>query len=1040
MATGCPDETELTDFVQGLLEEEALARLEAHLDGCATCRQVVVMLAGGEGHPTEPAAPSTPGPGLRLTRGMELGRYVLLDRIGLGGMGVVFAAYDPELDRKVALKLLRSDWAAGPAAADARARLWREAQALARLSHPHVVTVHDVGVHGESLFIAMDFVDGVTLSRWLRAEPRSWMEVLDCFVQAGLGLAAAHAAGLVHRDFKPDNVLVGQDGRVRVTDFGLARVSQTPAEAAASASGGSSGGGSPQLVTQQGALVGTPAYMAPEQIDGRPSDARSDQFSFCVALYEGLYGERPFTGDSPSALARAARESRPAPPRDSRVPTWVRRAVLQGLAADPAERHSSMDVLLAALTRRPRQVAWRRAGAVVAAATLIGAGVGFWGARQREATRCTSFEQRLAGVWDADRKARLESAFKASGLPLSEAAWASTSRTIEAYTSSLVAMERDSCEATYVRGEQSERLLDLRGACLDRRRESLRAAVDLMLQGDRAVLERAPEAAHALPDLHRCADRSALTNVAPLPEDPAVRQRLSALQSTVVEANALFEAGQNARALARVKEAVEGLSAVGYQPHLAAAQHLLGRVESASGHFSEAWESFHEAHRAALAGRDDELLVRALLGKMQVELEGRGQFAEAERSARLAQAALERLGATEASAVAAELHRHLGNLYYRQGEHARAMVDLRRSLELREKALGPEHPSLADPLTGLGLVLNAQGRYEEALGSYQRALAIHQRAYGPEHPLCAIQHSNIATALRLQGKVAEAVTRYGEALTLSERALGPEHPATSMVRVNLGDALLRQGKAREALVHYEKALAGLTAAHGRAHPRVTSVLMSIGNARADLGETAQSEAAYTEVLTLQQQLLGPEHPDLALTYNNLGSLMRDMARNAEARRLFLRARELWEKALGPEHPKVASVVQNLASVDLEEGRTQAALAGFQRSLAIRQKALGPEHPKVVQSLTLVGEATLRVQGARAALEPLERAVALAAKVELPPVDRGKALSTLARALWEAGGDRKRALALAREAQEAYGKSAQLAARELRELEAWLAKR
>jgi tetratricopeptide (TPR) repeat protein len=1035
MATGCPDETELTDFVQGLLEEQPLARLEAHLDGCEACRQVVVMLAGGDAVLTKPtqAGPSSPGAGAKLSRGMELGRYVLLDRIGLGGMGVVFAAYDPELDRKVALKLLRSDFTAGPGAVEARSRLWREAQALARLSHPHVVTVHDVGVHGESLFIAMDFVDGVTLSRWLKAEPRAWTGVLDCFLQAGRGLAAAHAAGLVHRDFKPDNVLVGRDGRVRVTDFGLARLSEGPrTEGAAPPMSPSS----PEGMTQQGVLMGTPAYMPPEQIDGNPADARSDQFSFCVALYEGLYGERPFTGDSMGVLARAIRERLPTPPRDSRVPTWVRRALLQGLAADPAARHPSMDVLLAALTRKPLWVRWRRAAAVVGAAALVGAGVGFWGARQD--TRCTGFERRLEGLWDAGRKAQLEAAFRASGMPLAEAAWASTSRALDAYASSLVNMERDSCEATHVRGEQSERLLDLRGVCMERRRESLRAAVDLMLQADRAVLAKAPEAAHALPGLQRCADREALSNLVPLPEDPAVRQKLGALQSVVAEATALYETGQNARALARAKEAVEGLRPLHYRPYEASALHLLGKVEAASGQFALAWETQQEAQRAALAGRDDEMLLRSLLGQINAELDGKGQIPEAERTTRMAEAVLERVG--ESSEAAGAFHRLRGSLLQRKGENAQAMASFQRALELWEKALGPEHPTLSDAHTGMGIVLNAQGRYDEALVHYQRALEVYRRAYGPEHPLCAIHLNNMATTLRLQGKVSEAVALHGEALALSERGLGPEHPSTGMLRVNLGDALLRQGKAREALEHYERALTALTAVHGRVHQRVAAVLMSIGNARSDLAERPQAEAAYTEVLALQQKLLGPEHPDLALTYNNLGTLMLEMGRYPEARRLLLRARELWEKALGPEHPKVASAVLNLAKVDLEEGRTQAALTGFQRALAVRQKALGPEHPKVVPCLTLVGEATRRVHGARAALEPLERAVALAAKVELPPMDRGKALFTLARALWEAGGDRERALALARKAQQSYAKTPQLAAAEARDVESWLARR
>ncbi|HET6583005.1 MAG TPA: serine/threonine-protein kinase, partial [Nannocystaceae bacterium] len=229
----------------------------------------------------------------RLARGTTLGRYVVLERIGSGGMGVVYAAYDPQLDRKVALKLLHAreerDGDSG-----GRARVLREAQAMARLSHPNVVAVHDVGVVDDTLFVAMEFVEGVTLGHFIAAGSRRWNEVLDVFEPAGRGLAAAHAAGLVHRDFKPDNVMIGNDGRVRVMDFGLARAAAEITTESSEGSGGSivelSG---VDRLTRTGALVGTPAYMAPELLAGGNADARSDQFAFCVALHRALYGTAP---------------------------------------------------------------------------------------------------------------------------------------------------------------------------------------------------------------------------------------------------------------------------------------------------------------------------------------------------------------------------------------------------------------------------------------------------------------------------------------------------------------------------------------------------------------------------------------------------------------------------------------------------------------------------------------------------------------------------------------------------------------------------
>jgi serine/threonine protein kinase len=252
------------------------------------------------GQPTQSPLPE-PEP---LARGTQVGRYVLLDAVGSGGMGVVYAAYDPELDRKVAIKLLRFDRLGSEAGERDRLRLQREAQAIARLSHPNVVHVYDVGTFGDQVFVAMEFVAGRTLRQWAEEEPRPWREVVDRFALAGRGLAAAHAAGLIHRDFKPDNVLLGDDGRVRVVDFGLARpAGQQPApEGERTPSGGTLA----HPLTEWGVVVGTPAYMAPEQLRGEASDERSDQLSFCVSLYETLYGERPFPGGSSSPGHRSA--------------------------------------------------------------------------------------------------------------------------------------------------------------------------------------------------------------------------------------------------------------------------------------------------------------------------------------------------------------------------------------------------------------------------------------------------------------------------------------------------------------------------------------------------------------------------------------------------------------------------------------------------------------------------------------------------------------------------------------------------------------
>ena len=253
-----------------------------------------------------------------LEQGSRLDRFVVVEKLGEGGMGVVIAAYDPDLDRKVAIKLLRAGaWDTG-VSSEGRQRLLREAQAMAKLSHPNVVVVHGVGTMGSQVYIAMEYVDGCTLGEWLKQDKRSWPLVVDMFCRAGRGLVAAHAAGLIHRDFKPDNVLVGKDGRVRVTDFGIVGTAGTMSEGTGRPGAGELASRSTPLstpLTSAGVLLGTPIYMAPEQLERAPVDASADQFSFCVALYEALYGERPFAGKSYDELSLNVSSGNFKPPR-----------------------------------------------------------------------------------------------------------------------------------------------------------------------------------------------------------------------------------------------------------------------------------------------------------------------------------------------------------------------------------------------------------------------------------------------------------------------------------------------------------------------------------------------------------------------------------------------------------------------------------------------------------------------------------------------------------------------------------------------------
>jgi serine/threonine protein kinase len=332
----CLDENELIDFVAGRLSDEMRRIAEAHLDECPGCLEWVTAQARALTETTAPGYAATAPThqraikrvGARTLVGAQFGRYEVVGQLGAGAMGVVYRAFDPALRRHIALKVVVRTMTA---AATLNTQM-EEAHALARLAHPNVVAVYDVGIVGEQLFIAMELIDGQTLGAWLAAAPRRFDEIVAVYREAAKGMAAAHSAGVIHRDFKPENVLVGA-GRVAVTDFGLAcAIEQADAPA----------GRAP-------VQAGTPAYMAPEQIEGRSADERTDIFNFCASLYHSLFGELPFVGQSLDERLAAIQAGRLRPPGNVHVPSWLRSTLVRGLLADPTRRPGTMTELIHAL-------------------------------------------------------------------------------------------------------------------------------------------------------------------------------------------------------------------------------------------------------------------------------------------------------------------------------------------------------------------------------------------------------------------------------------------------------------------------------------------------------------------------------------------------------------------------------------------------------------------------------------------------------------------------------------------------------------------
>ena len=527
-------------------------------------------------------------------------RYQLVGELGRGGMAVVHEALDRQLGRKVALKLVRPDRvdAAG------RARLLREAQTLAQLRHPNVVTVFDAGTRGDQVFVAMELIDGGSLTRWLTATPRAWPAIVRMFVGAGRGLAAAHAAGLVHRDFKPDNVLVDRDDTPHVADFGLAVPTGDDDHEARTSAAASAERPGLAAITHTGVVVGTPAFMAPEQLAGEPATAAADQFAFCVALHRALHGAAPFAGDTLAALRASIEAGRIVEPTDGRgVPAWLTTAVRRGLAARPDDRHPSMLALVELLARERGWRRWRLPVLGGAAVLATGVAIAFAATRPDAAkpeARCDGGATELAAVWSPALRASLAARFDAIATPLARDARERTLGALDDRARAWSTMHRAAC-VDHARGAQSDRTLDLRMRCLHQRKDELAAATAVLARTDAATVSNAVDVAVRLAPVADCGDLELLASELPPPATAEGRARADALRTRLAQVEALDHAGRSEEAVAAVVPIVADARALDDPGTLIAALLAQGRIHLGRMEVKQAAPVLREVEQLALS-------------------------------------------------------------------------------------------------------------------------------------------------------------------------------------------------------------------------------------------------------------------------------------------------------------------------------------------------------------------------------------------------------------------------------------------------------
>lgn len=745
--------------------------------------------------------------------GTWIGRYVVLQSLGHGGMGAVYAAYDPELDRRVAIKFLHDRDDEDPDVW--RARLTREAKAMARVSHPNVVTVYDVGVTAEGqIFLAMEIVEGGTLGDWLKAGKRTWREIVEIFCEAGEGLAAAHRAGMIHRDFKLDNVLFGKDGRPRVTDFGLARGAADPPVPdvpAGSPPPPVSSASSLEKVTVTGTVLGTPGYMAPEQyLRGVDVDVRADVFAFCATLHRALYGERAFDGATIDeiATATAAGKVREAP-KGTDVPAWVRRVMLAGLAPKPEDRPASMQELLDALRADPgkRRRRWLVGAAVVALACVAVLGVRASG--ERKVRACQAMAARLGGAWDAPRKGAIEQAFHATGVTYADDTFARVAKRLDAYAAGWTAAMAGACEATKVRGEQSAAMLDLRASCLDARLDELRALSDVFAAADKKTVEDAVQAASALPSIDPCSDLDGLSASTRLPTEPKARAEIRALQGEIASANELRVTGKQTPSWERLQQLHDRVTAAGYVPlsiawTMSAAADDVGRDLKAAAAEWESAVALAETHHLDRERAGAEVGFGRVLNEL-------GKHEDAHHWLALAGATLARIGGDPVLELRRDVYE--GYDFWNEGKYADAVRVLEHAIA-RTKADHVDDPADAadaESFLGLGLVFY-DDRFDEAVAHAQAAVTIDRDAYGPDHPYVGVMVSNLGIVEQEAGRLDEALAAVSQSLAIHQAALergelSPQNQNLGNALLNTGIVLVRLGRAREAAALVERAAA-----------------------------------------------------------------------------------------------------------------------------------------------------------------------------------------------------------------------------------------
>ncbi|WP_394825678.1 tetratricopeptide repeat protein [Pendulispora albinea] len=979
------------------------AAIESHFAECSECDRAwgilvqdstasdsLVPRLAPRGHAVEgPTLPVRASSQPELTPGTRVGRYLVISVIGTGGMGIVYRAIDPELNRAVALKLLRAE----RADEKRRDRLLREAQALALVDHPNVVNVFDVGQFLGQVFFAMELVEGTTLRAELRRAGSNRKHLLQLLDQAGRGLAAAHSAGLVHRDFKPENVLIAREQRAKVVDFGLARAVDTDSpEEPVTVSPVESMSVLERPITETGGFIGTPAYMAPEQHLGLRADARSDQFSFSIVAYEALLGRHPFVAKS-GKLSLEALCAGKVEVRGRRLDQGYLRVLSRGLSRDPADRYPSLEHLLDELALVPR----RRRRRVVAILAVVCAAAGLIGGpaiQEHRAQRCeAAATQALAGIWDMPRREKVENVFVDDGKAFGRDVWQRTAATLDAYADQWKRTSAEICRSAESWRAEDQATHTRASLCLDERRRELRAVTDVLAAGDRDVRLRAPDITIQLGSLSTCTNPAALA-LTPLPTyDRTTSITVEHIRDLLAQSQALDDARKTAPSQEAARQALELARKLPDRALAAEALYRLSIAQESAGEFDASEASIVQAVADAESSGHERLLPLVLTQLLSVVGNDQERPSEVERLVPFIEAAVERFDPQGPANI--ELLLVLGLIEDERGHYDRAIRHFNAALDMGRRVFRENDVRRIEINHHLANVERTINQLDKGIARAHSALAESEALFGNEHPKLMQTLSLLARMLSEQGDAAGAQAVGQRALHIVEQASSPENPDVAYSLSQLGMTYLEDGQPAVALPLFRRAYAMIRQNDANTATR----LSGIARAEEALGHLETARTTFEETLALYRRLEGPGHPDTIKTGVRLGRLMRRMHLERDALQLCIQLLDAGERTLGPDSVAIAL------------------------------------------ALSCVGEGYEQLGRLPEALKALERAEKLLEEQTTPPRAEYRAIISfaLARVLWRTRGDGERARRLANEAVDHYQHAGRLYAENTVAVQTWLTK-